>query len=224
MSGPVPQAVLLDIGMTLIHPSGTVMAEELSAHGWPGTDPATAKAALAAAAEAHHTDFPRGLQRRTKLGHAWADLLNVDRESGLAAWTAAEARPDLYGDLDPEAIAVLTALRGAGITTVAVSNSDGTLDEELDRFGLLGLFDATVDSTAFGRAKPDSSIFTSGLERAGCTPQDAVFVGDGLINDVFGALAAGIGRTVLYDRHRVWRALPVPVIHRLGDLLPLVGC
>ncbi len=224
MSRRTPRAVLLDIGMTLIHPSGAVMAEELAAHGAPGVDPAAAEAALAAAAEAHHTDFPHGLGRRTKLGHAWADLLEVDRTAGLAAWTAAAARPDLYRDLDPEAVGVLTTLKGAGITTVAVSNSDGTLDEELDRFGLLGLFDATVDSTVFGREKPHSSIFTAGLERAGCAPEEVVFVGDGLINDVFGALAAGIDRTVLYDRHRVWRTLPVPVIHRLGDLVPLVGC
>ncbi|MEY9948385.1 HAD family hydrolase [Kitasatospora sp. GAS1066B] len=215
----LPKAVLLDIGMTLIHPSGQVMSEELARAGAAGIKPAAAEAALAVAAEAHHLDFPRRLDRSQKVGVTWGPLLGLSPEAGQAAWAGCTARPDLYRDLDPDAVAVLEQVRVLGIRVAAVSNSDGTLREELQSFGLLDLFDVVVDSTLVGVEKPQPEIFAEALRQVGCSPDGALFVGDGLVNDIFGAYRAGITRTVLYDRHRVYRQLPVPVITRLPELL-----
>ncbi|MEU3562830.1 HAD family hydrolase [Kitasatospora sp. NPDC006786] len=213
------KAVLFDIGMTFIHPSGEVMSEELAAVGATGVAPKTAEAALATAAEAHHLDFPQGLTRPEKVGAVWGQLLGVGAETGRRAWQRCTDRTDLYRDLDPDAAAVLGAVRERGLAVAAVSNSDGTLVEELERFGLLAFFDVVVDSTLTGVEKPEPPIFASALGQLGCAPTDALFVGDGLINDIFGAWRAGITDTVLYDRHRVYRELPVPVITALPQLL-----
>ncbi|MFI9787381.1 HAD family hydrolase [Kitasatospora sp. NPDC051984] len=215
----VRKAVLFDIGMTFIHPSGQVMSEELAAVGAPDVEAKTAEAALAAAAEAHHLDFPQGLSRPEKVGAMWGQLLGVGAETGRRAWRRCTNRTDLYRDLDPDAAAVLDAVRRRGLAVAAVSNSDGTLVEELAGFGLLDFFDVVVDSTIAGVEKPDPQIFASALDRLGCAPAGALFVGDGLINDIFGAWRAGITDTVLYDRHRVYRELPVPVITALPQLL-----
>ncbi|MGZ2362044.1 HAD family hydrolase [Streptomyces sp. 372A] len=214
-----PKAVLFDIGMTFIHPSGEVMSEELAAVGAHGVGAKTAEAALATAAEAHHLDFPQGLSRPEKVGAVWGQLLGVGAETGRRAWRRCTDRTDLYRDLDPDAVPVLREICGRGLAVAAVSNSDGTLTEELARFGLLDFFNVVVDSTLTGVEKPEPGIFTSALGQLGCAPADALFVGDGLINDIFGALRSGITSTVLYDRHRVYRELPVPVITALPQLL-----
>ncbi|PYC82590.1 hypothetical protein C7C46_09505 [Streptomyces tateyamensis] len=213
------KAVLFDIGMTFIHPSGEVMREELAAVGAPGIGAKTAEAALAAAAEVHHLDFPQGLTRPEKVGAVWGQLLGVGSETGRRAWQRCTDRTDLYRDLDPDAVAVLGEICRRGLAVAAVSNSDGTLVEELTRFGLIEFFDVVADSTLAGVEKPEPGIFASALGQLGCAPADALFVGDGLINDIFGAFRAGITDTVLYDRHQVYRELPVPVITALPQLL-----
>ncbi|RMI28452.1 HAD family hydrolase [Nocardia stercoris] len=220
----IPRAVLFDVGMTLIHPIGRVMVEELAAVGVNSVSPERAASAWAAAAESHHIDFPRGATRSDKAGATWATLLGVRRDAGRAAWIAAAARPDLFTELDQHAIQVLRYLRACDIRVAAVSNSNGTLDEELTAFGLAEYFDITIDSTIVGTEKPDRDIFTTALTQVGGDPTQMWFVGDGLINDMFGAAVAGVGRLVLYDRHRVYRTpLPVTVIHTLGELGSLIA-
>ncbi|NNH76044.1 HAD-IA family hydrolase [Nocardia uniformis] len=211
--------VMLDVGMTLIHPSGQVMAQELAACGAGHIPTAVAAAALAAAAEAHHMRFPSELTRPERVGVVWAALLGLPASIGRRAWPAAARRPDLYADLDPDAVDVLTTLRARGVPIAAVSNSDGTLLEELTAFGIAEFFDVAVDSTVVRSEKPDHGIFHAALRKLECRPEQVWFVGDGLINDMFGAAAAGIENLVLYDRHHIHHAaLPVTRIHRLTEL------
>ncbi|PZT75873.1 MULTISPECIES: HAD family hydrolase [unclassified Streptomyces] len=163
--------------------------------------------------------FPAGTEPAGEGRRGLGELLGVGAETGRRAWRRCTDRTDLYRDLDPDAVAVLREICGRGLAVAAVSNSDGTLTEELARFGLLDFFDVVADSTLTGVEKPEPGIFASALGRLGCAPADALFVGDGLINDIFGALRAGIASTVLYDRHQVYRELPVPVITALPQLL-----
>lgn len=225
--GSQPKAILFDIGMTLIHPSGVVMVEELHrTRCATGITAPEAEAALAAAAEVYHVDFPRHLSRDDKVGMAWGALLGVNTAAARRAWVACRARGDLYRDLDPEAMTVLRRLRDRGILVAAVSNSEGTLDEELARFGLLKFFDVVVDSSQVGCEKPNSAIFNVALERLQCAGGDVWFVGDGLINDMLGAQMARIARTILYDRHRIYQSIPAVAsnLASLGQLLELLPC
>ncbi|HKJ36456.1 MAG TPA: HAD-IA family hydrolase [Solirubrobacterales bacterium] len=90
-----------------------------------------------------------------------------------------------------DAAAALAELRSRGLTLVCVSNWDCSLPEVLDRAGLQGLLDGVVTSAVAGAAKPDPAIFAPALQIAGCSPGEAIHVGD-TDEDVEAARAAGI--------------------------------
>jgi FMN phosphatase YigB (HAD superfamily) len=218
-----PEAVLIDVGLTLVHPDGGVLREEL-ARVLPGARVGERDSveALVLAAEARHLRLPEG-EGDQRVAATWAMLLGLPEEGARVAWARAVARTDLYVELDPGAHALLGGLRSRGVVVAAVSNSDGTLGEELDRFGLLAYFDAVVDSTAVGVEKPDRRIYTEACEVLGLPPRRCWFVGDGVVNDVIGPVGAGVARGVLYDRFELYPHLSgVTRIARLGDLLGLI--
>lgn len=61
-----------------------------------------------------------------------------------------------------------------------------------ERIGLPGIFRFVVFSQDYGIEKPDPRIFQIALEKAGCTNEQLLHVGDSMINDVEGAKGAGI--------------------------------
>jgi FMN phosphatase YigB (HAD superfamily) len=61
--------------------------------------------------------------------------------------------------------------------------------------GIAERVDFAVFSSEIGRRKPDPAIFERALEALGVTPEEALFVGDRLWEDVGGAGAVGM-RTV----------------------------
>ena len=75
-----------------------------------------------------------------------------------------------------------------------VSNFDHgpTAHGLLARHGLDQVLTTAVISIDIGRRKPHPAIFTTALERLGATPNEALFVGDSLAEDVGGAAAAGM--------------------------------
>jgi putative hydrolase of the HAD superfamily len=99
----------------------------------------------------------------------------------------------------PDAAPALEDLRGRDVTAVCVSNWDCSLPGVLERCGLGDALDGVVTSAAAGAPKPDAAIFEAALEVAGCTPAEALHVGDTPAEDVEGARAAGV-RVVLLDR------------------------
>jgi putative hydrolase of the HAD superfamily len=99
----------------------------------------------------------------------------------------------------PDARSALARLRELGLTLVCVSNWDVSLPEVLERAGLGGLLDAVISSAGAGARKPDPAIFRAALEFAGCTPGEALHVGDTPEEDIAGAQAAGIP-ALLLDR------------------------
>jgi putative hydrolase of the HAD superfamily len=99
----------------------------------------------------------------------------------------------------PDAEPALSALRARGQKLVVVSNWDCSLGSVLDRCGLGGHLDGAISSAESGSPKPDPHIFTSALELAGCSAEEALHVGDTAAEDVEGARAAGI-RALLIDR------------------------
>jgi putative hydrolase of the HAD superfamily len=118
----------------------------------------------------------------------------------------------------PDAAPALRTLRARGLSIVVVSNWDHSLHERLAETGLAPLVDAAVASAEFGRAKPERAIFEHALALAGATAASALHAGDGLEEDVEGALAAGL-RAVLVARDGARAAPPgVPVIASLAEL------
>jgi putative hydrolase of the HAD superfamily len=98
-----------------------------------------------------------------------------------------------------DAAPALAALRARGLAIVCVSNWDVSLPGVLERCGLSAGIDAVVCSAEARARKPDPEIFDRALAISGCSPAEALHVGDTPDEDIAGARAAGI-RALLIRR------------------------
>lgn len=89
-----------------------------------------------------------------------------------------------------------------------------------ERCGLNNIFQFVVFSQDYGVAKPDSRLFEIALEKANCSKQELLHVGDSLENDVTGAINAGI-RCVWVNRKRIEPNSETIVEHIIASLLEL---
>jgi putative hydrolase of the HAD superfamily len=121
----------------------------------------------------------------------------------------------------------LAALRRRGLHLGLVSNIDESELTGMRKLaGLDRWFHAQLSSEGARSCKPDSGIYQQALERAGCAPEEALFVGDSLLQDVAGANRFGLRSVLLWhrdDRDPPDREpRPHHVIHRLTELLELL--
>jgi len=132
---------------------------------------------------------------------------------------ATHAERHLWSAPDPEAPAVLTSLREAGLRIAVISNTeDGRLEELLDLVELKTHFDFYIDSYVVGERKPDAAIFQLALARLGIEPAEAVYIGDSYGHDALPALRLGM-RAVLLDPLDLYPESVCPRISRLGELI-----
>jgi putative hydrolase of the HAD superfamily len=99
----------------------------------------------------------------------------------------------------------LRRLAASGRKLGIVSNSDGTVEEQLRRHEICQLGDglgvpvlAIIDSHVVGVSKPAADIFHHALDPLGVEPERAIYVGDTVRYDIRGARAAGL-RPVHFD-------------------------
>ncbi len=123
--------------------------------------------------------------------------------------------------------ATLTALRDRRLYVGMVSNiDDDQLGHMLELAGVRAHFDSILSSEAAQSCKPDSSIFQEALRRAGCAPQEALFVGDSLQQDIAGANRVGLRSVLIWsDPEReptIGEHRPQHVIRQIGELLALL--
>jgi FMN phosphatase YigB (HAD superfamily) len=195
-----PGWIFWDVGLTLVYPSPGLICDALR-DMYPGhrCGKEEVLATLVVAAEGRHLRWPSAHDGDARVARTWAMLLDLPPDAA-AVLAVLLARTDLYRALDPSAGSVLRRLRATGISLGAISNSDGTLREELAHFGLDEHFSVVVDSHDVGSEKPQSRIFETALARAGVEAGDAWHVGDGLLNDYLASRALGL-RPVLLDRY-----------------------
>lgn len=74
---------------------------------------------------------------------------------------------------------------------------------------LVPYFDEIIISGAFGRGKPDPTIFEYALEKMGLKNDEVIMVGDNLMTDILGASRTGI-KSVWINRHNKERNEVVP--------------
>jgi HAD superfamily hydrolase (TIGR01549 family) len=122
----------------------------------------------------------------------------ADLKTAGEIWTT--VRKQEYG-LTPfaDTIPVLNRLREAGRTVGVVSNMSGSGDKIARQVGLADHVDFLITSRDAGANKPHPPIFLRSLERANCTADEAILVGDSIDSDVEGAFAVGI-KPILIDR------------------------
>lgn len=128
----------------------------------------------------------------------------------------------------PDAAAAIRELRDMGCRIGLLSNTHWPRafhERFLERDGLAGLIDARLYTSDMERVKPDPSTFAAALAAVGVDhPQRAVFVGDRLYDDVWGAQQAGLKAVwVRNGRTPTAEARPDAVIDRLAELPGLVG-
>lgn len=208
------QAITFDVTHTLIHCPrlGEIYAEVLGRHGVE-VAPAEAQRLigevwreLACSADpsrdrfSAHPEGPRGWWQRFL--ERFCEHLEAPPPSRFAAselfhrFGSGEA-----WEVYPEAPGVLDALRDRGLRLGVISNWDTRLPEVLRQLDLARRFDAVVYSSAVGVEKPDFRIFRRALRELGVEARAALHVGDHRLEDVEGAIAAGM-RALLLIRGR----------------------
>lgn len=73
-----------------------------------------------------------------------------------------------------------------------IANQPAGCKERLEKWGIAEYFDLVISSTEEGIEKPNSEIFNIALERANCSPENAVMVGDRMDNDIAPAKEIGM--------------------------------
>lgn len=126
----------------------------------------------------------------------------------------------------PDARRTLHALRDRGLRTGLLSNTHwprAQHEEWLARDGLLDLLDARVYTSDLEHVKPHPAAFGALLEAVGVAPHDAVFVGDRLHDDVWGAKQLGMrGVWLRNDAVPSYDVEPDAVIDGLEELVAVV--
>jgi len=233
MKSPI-HSIFLDAGNTLLFPQLEAVIHDL------------AQADIPAQVEHFHQAEREG---KRKLDEAlWPQIRsgNVPRSSNGLYWThylsalmeqidapesmrptAIEIVVNRFRDIHtwsrvlPETVPVLTTLKSAGYSLAVISNSDGSVEGELQRAGLRKYLDFVIDSAIVGVEKPHPEIFQIALERARLKPQEAIYVGDTYATDIGGAQLAGL-RGVLLDRVGAYPEASCPRITSLSHLTALL--
>jgi HAD superfamily hydrolase (TIGR01549 family) len=125
--------------------------------------------------------------------------------------------------LIPGASEILKKLRESGSKIGLVSNTVFPAKfhrAEMTRFGILPFFDFTIFSSEIGFRKPKIDIYLKALELAGSKPDETIFVGDRLVEDVGGPQSVGIKGILKITDGRDYSApvTPYKTIHELSEL------
>jgi len=161
------------------------------------------------------------------------ELLDLTPSDEFGEWFYAAQREVMIRGmvLRRDCLETLEVLRSRGLLLALVSNiDDDFLEPMLEHLSLRPRFDHWISSERAGSCKPHSGIFHYALARAGCGPDEAVFVGDSRVHDIQGARAVGLRSVLITEEGGVshlddenFRAEPDHVIRALSELPGLVG-
>ncbi len=233
MSTPV-RAIFLDAGNTLLFPQVEKLAQELQAAGFPMRPEHFHQAEREGKKKLDEVLWPQireGRVPRTSNHVYWQYYLAALTEllDGPAETRAAAIERVIAGFRDihtwskvfPDTVPALKKLKAAGYYLAVISNSDGSVEGELQRAGLGEYLEFVIDSSVVGVEKPHPEIFEMALERSGIKPGEAVYVGDTYPTDIGGAELAGL-RGILIDWVGAYPDAACPRITSLSELNGLV--
>lgn len=229
-----PSAVVFDWGGTLTPWHDIDLSAQWYAYA-ERYDPVNARALAArlTAAEEARWRIQRDSGGRTPTGALDAMFVDEGIDITCAAHLNALAQYldfwDPHTVADPDAPALLQALRDAGLRVGVLSNTmwpRGHHQEVFARDGLLGLIDAALYTSEMPVAKPHADAFMAIANALGVPPEACVFVGDRLWDDIHGAAQVGM-RTIWIPHssipaHPEATARPDAVAHRLAEVYPIV--
>lgn len=124
-------------------------------------------------------------------------------------------------ELYPEVMAVLNELRPRYKMAAVSDGQSAWALPELRAVGLLGYFDPLIVSGDVGYRKPDLRLFRAALKGMGLAPSNAVFVGNDMYRDVYGAGLLGM-KTVFFSSNQGRKEMegvnPDYIIYQFGEL------
>ncbi len=93
----------------------------------------------------------------------------------------------------PEAPGMMRQLKEKGMKLGIITNGPSELQhEKIEKSGLAGFLDIVVVSDDIDIQKPEKGIFEYAAKKLGLTCKECVYVGDHPVNDIEGALGAGM--------------------------------
>jgi putative hydrolase of the HAD superfamily len=123
--------------------------------------------------------------------------------------------------LYPDVRRVLDDLRARYILGVVTDAQSAYAVPELQQVGLADLFATIVVSGDYGYRKPDPRLFATALAALQVRPDQAIYVGNDMYYDIYGAQQAGL-RAVFcatqYGRKTYEQVVPDYTIQRFADL------
>ena len=124
-----------------------------------------------------------------------------------------------------ETVPLLKDLRAKGIKTGVITNGPSVLQHtKLDNSGLLPYCDIAVVSGDINIHKPDAAIFIYTADKLGLKAEECLYVGDHPVNDIEGALGAGMKAVRMnwgWFKDKDLRS-DVPVVDNIYDVIKYV--
>jgi HAD superfamily hydrolase (TIGR01549 family) len=229
------RAIFFDAGNTLVYPRVEELARDLTEQGYPTTAEDFYAAERLGKQKLDEWLWPQirqGVVPRTIDHYYWGEYLAALVER-LRAPQAERMRLmhrvaegfktiTLWSRVLPETPPFLDRLRAQGYVLGVISNSIGTMEQQLDQLDLARRFSVIIDSAIVGVEKPHPEIFQIALARARVDAAQALFVGDTNATDMGGAQLAGL-RGVLIDRVGAYPHADGPRITALPELGQMLG-
>ncbi len=195
------RALFLDVGNTLLRedPSRFAIYAEAAQKRGIVIDPETMRAHMI---RAHH-ELPRTIGGAYRYSDPWflAFIQRIFHASlGLAPQTVEEIAAELFARFEsprtfrlfPGVEELLAGARQSGLVVGLISNWSARLPRLLSILGLDQHVDFVLCSAIVELEKPDPAIFRAALARAAVASNEALHAGDDWMDDVEGALGAGI--------------------------------
>jgi len=140
-------------------------------------------------------------------------------------WEISIVTHERYGQLFPDAVETINALKDLGLHVGIVTDSDNDyIEAHLKALGIYDLFDSITTSEDAGFYKPHEMPFRLALERAGVEASEALYVGDNPAKDCVGAKKVGM-MSVLLDpnggKRELWGDCDF-VVSKLSEVVEIV--
>jgi putative hydrolase of the HAD superfamily len=221
--------VLLDVGGVFLIPNGDVVGAALVAEGIT-FEPEFEHAHFAGVAA--FDEIQDGANDKAPYLQGYVRRLRVKDEARAVEvlrplWEARGV--ELWSQVLSDSAADLQLLADRELRLGVVSNSDGTVEEQLLLAGVcqvgcgpgVTIF-VVVDSAVVGVSKPDPAIFSTAVDALGLTARQVAYVGDSVRNDVAAASAAGL-MPIHFDPHGLCGYGDHRHVARLGQVIGLLS-
>lgn len=214
-----------DVGWRQLWPA---VAERFAAR-YPGFDPEEFQARSYEFADGHYELLLRGdidydTYRRDYVRHGLEPWGELDDEL-YSAYSEARTRSVDLIQLFADALDTVRGLRASGIRIGILTNGPSELQRrKLRLIGIEDEVDAVAISEEIGVSKPDPEAYARALAMLELPANEVAMVGDHVVNDVAGALAAGLAAAVWVER-RPGESLPegAHLARELAEVPRLLG-